>query len=81
MKLELSDSVFYRNADIVTYNRLVEIYEKNKHDLQECIDTNKQSSLTIGNLEKHLEEANLKWLFCNDKICFFYVYLLFSNFN
>ncbi len=59
MKLELSDSVFYRNADIVTYNRLVEIYEKNKHDLQECIDTNKQSSLTIVNLEKHLEEANL----------------------
>jgi len=78
LKSELSDSVFYRNADIVTYNRLVENYENNKHDLQECIDTNNQSSLTIKNLEKQLEEANLRWLFCYDKICFFYVSSLFS---
>jgi len=39
---------------------MVENTEKNKHDLQQYISTYYQSSLKIENLNKQLEEANLR---------------------
>ncbi len=63
LRSQLNDSLENRNADIVTYNRLVEVNEKNKHDLQESIVINHQSLLRIGYLEKQLEDANSMLVF------------------
>ncbi len=60
LRSQLNDSRVNRNADITTYNNMVENTEKNKHDLQQYISTYYQSSLKIENLNKQLEEANLR---------------------
>jgi len=63
LRSQLNDSRVNRNADIVTYNNMVEKTEKNKHELQESIVINHQSSLRIGYLEKQLEDANSMLVF------------------
>jgi len=60
LRSQLNDSLINWNADIVTYNSLVETYERNNHDLQKYISANNQYSITIENLKKQLEEANIK---------------------